>query len=130
VVSSGQPGEEPQISIRGINTFGNNKPLYVVDGVPTQNISDLNSNDIASMQVLKDAAAASIYGSRASNGVIVITTKKGDGKVTINYDAYYGYQVPPSGNVWGILSPQEMADAIWTANRNSGIFEGDKDWGH
>ncbi len=130
VVSSGQPGEEPQVRIRGINTFGNNEPLYVVDGVPTQNINDLNSNNIESMQVLKDAAAASIYGSRASNGVIVITTKKGSGEITIDYDGYYGHQVPPSGNVWDILSPQEMADAMWTANRNSGIMPGDTEWGH
>jgi len=121
IVSSGQPGEAPSIRIRGINTFGNNEPLYVVDGVPTQNIDDLNSNDVASMQVLKDAAAASIYGSRASNGVIVITTKKGRGDVTVNYDASYGYQVPPGGNPWDILSPQEMANASWTAQENAGI---------
>lgn len=120
VVSSGQPGEEPQVRIRGINTFGNNDPLYVVDGVPTQNISDLNSNDIASMQVLKDAAAASIYGSRASNGVIVITTKKGGGDVSVSYDGYYGYQVPPSGNPWDILNSQEMADLTYRAINNSG----------
>lgn len=120
VISSGQPGEEPSVRIRGFNTFGNNEPLYVVDGVPTQNINDLNSNDIESMQVLKDAAAASIYGSRASNGVIVITTKKGSGNVQVNYDAYYGYQVPKSGNVWNILTPQEMADASWIAQRNAG----------
>ncbi len=120
VISSGQPGEEPAIRIRGINTFGNNEPLYVVDGVPTQNINDLNNNDIASMQVLKDASAASIYGSRAANGVIVITTKKGQGNVQIDYDAYYGYQVPPSGNVWNTLSPQDMANAVWTAQTNAG----------
>lgn len=130
VISSGQPGEEPAIRIRGINTFGNNEPLYVVDGVPTQNINDLNNNDIASMQVLKDASAASIYGSRAANGVIIITTKKGQGDVQIDYDAYYGYQVPPSGNVWNILSPQDMANSIWTAKRNAGMAPGDQDWGH
>src|SRR5699024_9582683 len=117
VVSSGQPGEEPQVRIRGINTFGNNAPLYVVDGVPTQNINDLNSNDIATMQVLKDAASASIYGSRASNGVIVITTEKGSGDVSISYDGYYGYQVPPGGNPWGILNSREMAELTYTAIR-------------
>ncbi|SMO54972.1 TonB-linked outer membrane protein, SusC/RagA family [Fodinibius sediminis] len=120
VLSSGQPGEEPSVRIRGFSTFGNNEPLYVVDGVPTQNINDLNSNDIESMQVLKDAAAASIYGSRASNGVIVITTKKGSGDVQINYNAYYGYQVPQSGNVWNTLNPREMAQSVWTAQRNAG----------
>lgn len=100
VLGSGQPGEEPQIRIRGINTFGNNTPLFVIDGVPTQNISDINPNDIATLQVLKDAGAASIYGSRASNGVIIITTKKGAGKVHVQYDGYYGTQRPKSGNVW------------------------------
>lgn len=120
VLGSGQPGSEPMIQIRGVNTFGNNTPLYVVDGVPTQSITDLNSNDIASMQILKDAGAASIYGSRASNGVIIITTKKGNGKVKVQYNAYYGRQYPKSGNVWNILNPQEMAQLKFIAFANSG----------
>jgi len=120
VLGSGQPGEEPQIRIRGINTFGNNTPLFVIDGVPTQNISDLNPNDIGSMQVLKDAGAASIYGSRASNGVVIITTKKGSGKVKVQYDAYYGTQRPQGGNIWNILTPQEMAQLKFNALANSG----------
>ncbi|QNK62162.1 TonB-dependent receptor [Pedobacter sp. PAMC26386] len=120
VLGSGQPGEEPQVRIRGVNTFGNNNPLYVVDGVPTQSIADLNPNDIETMQVLKDAGSASIYGSRAANGVIVITTKKGKGKVTVSYDAYYGTQRPKGGNVWNILNPQEMADLKHQAMTNSG----------
>lgn len=124
VISSGQPGESPQIYIRGFNTFGNNTPLYVVDGVPTQNISTLNSNDIESLQVLKDAGAASIYGSRASNGVVIITTKKGAGDVRVSYDAYYGYQMPERDNVWDILSPQEMAELRWMARSNDPGFEG------
>lgn len=109
VLGSGQPGEEPQVKIRGINTFGNNSPLYIVDGVPTQSTSDINPNDIESAQVLKDAGAASIYGSRAANGVIVLTTKRGKGKTQVNYDAYYGSQRPKTGNVWDILNPAEMA---------------------
>lgn len=120
VLGSGQPGSEPMVQIRGINTFGNNVPLYVVDGVPTQSISDLNPSDIATMQVLKDAGAASIYGSRASNGVIIITTKKGRGKVTIQYNAYYGMQYPKKGNVWNTLTPQEMAQLKFNAYANSG----------
>jgi len=120
VVSSGQPGEAPQVHIRGFNTFGNNTPLYVVDGVPTQNISDLNPNDIESMQVLKDASSSSIYGARASNGVIIITTKKGQGKINVTYDSYWGMQYPKSGNVWDILSPQGMADLAWMAYANAG----------
>lgn len=119
VVSSGQPGESSNVRIRGINTFGNNQPLYIVDGVPTQDIDDLNSNDIESMQVLKDAAAASIYGSRASNGVIVITTEGGDGEVQIDYQGRYGWEVPPSDNVWDILSPREMAELDYQARRTT-----------
>lgn len=125
ILGSGQPGEEPQVRIRGVNTFGNNNPLYVVDGVPTMNVADINPNDIESMQVLKDAGAASIYGSRAANGVIVITTRKGKEKVSVKYDAYYGTQRPRKGNVWDILSPQEMADLKRMAETNSGAHEFD-----
>lgn len=118
--SSGQPGQEPDIHIRGINTFGDNTPLYVVDGLPTGDISTLNPNDVETLQVLKDAGAASIYGSRASNGVIIITTKKGTGKVKIQYDAYYGTQVPKGGNVFHTLNPQETANLRLEAEKNSG----------
>lgn len=121
VIGTGQPGQSPVIRIRGVNSFGNNVPLYVVDGVPTQNIDDINPNDISSAQVLKDAGAASIYGSRASNGIIIITTKKGAGKVKLSYDGYYGTQVPPSGNVWNTLSTQEMGDLTWMAFNNAKI---------
>ena len=120
IIGSGQPGETPQITIRGINTFGNNTPLFIIDGVPTQNISDINPNDVASVQILKDAGAASIYGSRASNGVVIITTKQGNGKVKVTYDAYYGTQRPKSGNIWNILSPQDMAQLKFNALANSG----------
>lgn len=120
VLSSGQPGDQPIVSIRGLNTFGNNVPLYIVDGVPTQNISTLNPNDVQSLQVLKDAGAASIYGSRASNGVIIITTKQGRGKTTITYDGYYGTQRPKGGNVWNLLSPMEEAQLKFMALKNSG----------
>ena len=119
VLGSGQPGEAPQIRIRGINTFGNNSPLYVVDGVPTQNINDINPNDVATMQVLKDAGSASIYGSRAANGVIIITTKRGSGKIKVQYDAYVGTQLPKSGNVWNLLDPQETAQLKFNALRNT-----------
>lgn len=129
VISSGQPGADPQIRIRGINTFGNNVPLFVVDGVPTQNISDLNANDVASIQVLKDAGAASIYGSRASNGVVIITTRKGKGKVNVRYDAYYGTQLPKSGNVFNLLDPQGQADLEWKAYANSGVAPNSRYYG-
>jgi TonB-dependent starch-binding outer membrane protein SusC len=118
VIGSGQPGQTPVIRIRGFNSFGNNTPLYVVDGVPTQNVSDLNTNDVASMQVLKDAGAASIYGSRASNGIIVITTKKGTGKVKVSYDGYVGMQVPPGGNVFHILNSTEGGELLFESGEN------------
>lgn len=121
VTGSGQPGEEPQVHIRGFNTFGDNTPLYVVDGVETYDISTLNPNDVESLQVLKDAGSASIYGARAANGVIIITSKRGKGKVNIQYDAYYGSQVPKGGNVWNTITPQQMADLKLTATKNSGI---------
>ncbi|MBS1664300.1 MAG: TonB-dependent receptor [Bacteroidetes bacterium] len=118
VVSSGQPGQSPVIRIRGFNSFGNNTPLYVVDGVPTQNVNDLNTNDVASMQILKDAGAASIYGARASNGVIIITTKRGTGKAKVSYDGYYGTQQPRGGNPWNILNPTEGGQLLFTAGQN------------
>lgn len=126
VIGSGQPGREPQVRIRGINTFGNNTPLYVVDGIPIQNIVDLNPNDIEQMQVLKDAGSASIYGARAANGVIIITTKKGkqDGEVRVNYDMFYGSQRPISGNIWDIASPIDNARLTFMAQRNSGLTAG------
>jgi TonB-linked SusC/RagA family outer membrane protein len=121
VLGSGQPGEEPQVRIRGVNTFGNNTPLYVIDGVPTQNIVDINPYDVASMQVLKDAGSASIYGARAANGVIIITTKRGksDGKIRVSYDGYYGTQRPKGGNPWHMLNSQEMANLKWMALKNT-----------
>jgi TonB-dependent starch-binding outer membrane protein SusC len=123
ITSSGMPGQEPDIHIRGINTFGDNTPLYVIDGVPTSDASTINPNDVENLQILKDAGAASIYGSRASNGVIIITTKKGTGKVKIQYDGYYGLQVPKSGNVWHTLNPQETADLFLEAEKNSGLTD-------
>jgi TonB-linked SusC/RagA family outer membrane protein len=119
VLGSGQPGQEPQVRIRGINSFGNNDPLYVIDGVPTQNILSVNPTDVASMQVLKDAGAASIYGARAANGVIIITTKKGSGRIKVNYDAYYGTQRVRGGNAFDLLDPQEMANLKWMALKNT-----------
>jgi len=90
---SGQPGDEPTVRIRGIGTTGNSKPLYIVDGIPVGGIDYLNPGDIESIDVLKDAASAAIYGSRAANGVVLITTKGSNGgKMSVTYDTYYGVQ--------------------------------------
>ncbi len=107
---SGQPGEGATIRIRGIGSaLGGNDPLYVVDGVITGDISFLAPNDIKSMEILKDASATAIYGSRGANGVILVTTKSGtDGKANISFDAYWGFQ-----NRWkklDMMSSEEMAD--------------------
>lgn len=92
--SNGSPGADINIRIRGSNTFGNNNPLVIIDGAPGD-LNNVNPADIASMQVLKDAAAAAIYGSRAANGVLIVTTKKGQaGKVNIDVNATYGVQSP------------------------------------
>ena len=90
---SGSPGSTPTIRVRGIGTVNDSEPLYVVDGMPVSNISYLNPNDISSVEVLKDASASAIYGSRGANGVILITTKEGTaGKTTVNFNAYWGAQ--------------------------------------
>ncbi len=93
VTNDGQPGAAPNVRIRGINTFGDGSPLYVIDGVPIDGSPrDFNPNDIESMQVLKDASAGAIYGSRAANGVIIITTKQGkkNTPLQVTYKGYYG----------------------------------------
>jgi TonB-linked SusC/RagA family outer membrane protein len=92
--NSGKPGEAPQIRIRGVGTaYGSANPLYVVDGVWFDDISFLNSADIESMNILKDASSQSIYGVRAANGVVLITTKKGkSGKAVVDYNGFVGYQ--------------------------------------
>jgi TonB-linked SusC/RagA family outer membrane protein len=96
VQGSGEPGAIVNVKIRGISTFGNNNPVYVVDGVilnPANGAYDFSPNDIESIQILKDATAGAIYGSRAANGIIIITTKKGASNTfKINYDGYYGFQ--------------------------------------
>jgi TonB-linked SusC/RagA family outer membrane protein len=95
VTNNGSPGTEPIVRIRGISsiTYASN-PLYVIDGFPTGDLSTIDTRDIESVDVLKDASAAAIYGSRATNGVIIITTKKGrrDGKLHVSLDSYYGTQ--------------------------------------
>lgn len=105
--NSGAPGAGSSIRIRGVGTTGNNNPLYVVDGVQVEgNINYLNSNDIASMEILKDASATAIYGSRAANGVIVVTTKRGRaGTSEINFSMYTGVQ-----NAWRTLDMTNAAE--------------------
>ena len=107
--NSGQPGESYKVTIRGMGTKGSNTPLYVVDGVPGASITALSTNDIESIDVLKDAASSAIYGARASNGVILVTTKKGKaGKVQVTFDGYYGWQNPNTNGVTPLNAKQYM----------------------
>src|SRR5450759_647001 len=93
VINNGAPGFESTIRVRGISTVNDANPLFVVDGVVTTSISNISPSDIESIQVLKDASTAAIYGSLGSNGVIMVTTKKGKaGAVVVNLDSYYGVQ--------------------------------------
>lgn len=94
IISSGQPGSSPQIRVRGVSTaLGGTTSLYVVDGVLTDDISNINTADIIEMNILKDASSAAIYGSRGANGVIIITTKKGSsGKLKISYNNNIGFR--------------------------------------
>lgn len=112
IVNDGAPGSTPQIKIRGYSTINNNEPLYIIDGVPFEGkLSWLNQNDIETMTVLKDASAASIYGSRANNGVVIITTKKGKtGKPKIDIESYVGIKQPIMNAYPKMLTPQQVID--------------------
>jgi len=91
--ASGQPGKGVNVTIRGVGSISGTNPLYIVDGVQTNDISYLSNSDIASIDVLKDAASAAIYGAQASNGVVLVTTRTGvKGKSMVSFDAYYGAQ--------------------------------------
>lgn len=123
----GQPGEEPSIRIRGFGTVnGSATPLYVLDGVPFGgNISDLNSNDIESITVLKDAASCALYGNRASNGVILITTKRGKGeKMAFNLKVNQG-TYSRGVKEYKMLNAKEFMETSWLNLRNSRISAGD-----
>lgn len=139
VTNTGSPGVNPLVRIRGLGTVGDNNPLYVVDGMPVSGsvqtqggngisssggLNGINPNDIASIEILKDASAAAIYGSRAANGVIIITTKKGQaGKINVNLDAYYGVQ-----NAWkklDLLNTEQYLEYAQELLANGGTNPGD-----
>jgi TonB-dependent starch-binding outer membrane protein SusC len=118
--SSGQPGEGFKVNIRGIGTTGNSSPLYVIDGVTGGDINSLNPADIESIDVLKDAASSAIYGARAANGVVLVTTKQGKaGKMQVTLDSYYGIQ-----NVYkmpSLLNAQQYMAIMDEVNFNEGL---------
>ena len=119
VVPDAAPGGTGSIRVRGMSTANSsNDPLYVIDGVPTDNINCINPSDIETMQVLKDAASASIYGSRAANGVVVITTKQGKGdRMTINVN--YAASAQTIAKRYDLLDATQWGEAYWAASKNS-----------
>jgi len=123
VITNGQPGTTSQIRVRGFGSFGGNAPLYIVDGLPVTSTDFLNPDDIETTTVLKDAAAASIYGARAANGVIVYTTKKGSRdarKLSVTYDGMFGMTNPGKGQ--DMMNPADHATWTWAALNNTATF--------
>ena len=130
IQADGNPSGAATVRIRGVGTLNDNDPLYIIDGVPTKaGMHELNGNDIESIQVLKDAASASIYGSRAANGVIIITTKKGkDGKVKVNFDgsvatSFYTNKIET-------MNASEWGRAYWQACVNDGVNPSNNNLGY
>ena len=123
ITTDGQPGADPIVRIRGIGSFGSTAPLYIVDGVPMgTTIRDFSPNDIETLQVLKDASAAAIYGSRAANGVVIITTKQGKKNQTmkIDYSGYVGYDQVQKG-VYDVMDSYQYGQYVNMAYSNSGM---------
>ncbi len=122
ITSDGQPGADPSVKIRGLGTFGSTAPLYVIDGVPMgTTIRDFSSNDIETIQVLKDASAGAIYGSRAANGVIIITTKNGkkEQPLKVDYKGYFGIDKISDG-VYNVMNADQYSNYLGQACTNSG----------
>ncbi|MDE5869683.1 MAG: SusC/RagA family TonB-linked outer membrane protein, partial [Muribaculaceae bacterium] len=121
VVPDAAPGGTGSIRVRGMSTANSsNDPLYIIDGVPTDNINCINPSDIESMQVLKDAASASIYGSRAANGVVIITTKHGKGdRLTVNVN--YAVSAQTIAKRYKVMDAEQWGQAYWQAAKNSGM---------
>lgn len=123
ITSDGQPGADPTVRIRGIGSFGSTAPLYIVDGVPMgTTIRDFSPNDIETLQVLKDASAAAIYGSRAANGVVIITTKQGkkNQAMKIDYTGYTGFDQVQKG-VYNVMDSYQYGKYVTMAYNNSGM---------
>ncbi len=136
ITQSGAPGSSPDVKIRGVGSIGDYaKPLYVVDGAFVDNIDFLSAEDIESLTVLKDASAAAIYGVRAANGVVLVTTKKGEfGRVNVSYKGYVGIQVPT--NIMKLANKDQYVELRNMAFQNtrgyvpvsSSDYPGDTDW--
>ncbi|MGG8495501.1 SusC/RagA family TonB-linked outer membrane protein [Tenacibaculum sp. TC6] len=131
--SQGGPGGDTMVRIRGFATINNNDPLYVIDGIPTKSgLNLLNPNDIESIQVLKDASSAAIYGVGASNGVIIITTKNGkyQNATKLVFNANTGVDYVSTSDFPTFLNPQEAANAIWQRFKNDGVAPSHPQYGN
>ncbi|WP_430972871.1 TonB-dependent receptor [Sunxiuqinia rutila] len=129
ITTDNSPGGDATVRVRGFGSVNNNDPLFIVDGVPTTGgLSQINPNDIESMTVLKDASSSAIYGVRAANGVIIITTKRGKaGEPKISFDARYGVQ--KAINKMDLMNTQEYGEMLFMEMRNAGLKPGDAGWG-
>jgi TonB-dependent starch-binding outer membrane protein SusC len=128
VTTTGAPGGAALVNIRGITSSGNSSPLVLIDGVPGS-MHDINANDIQSLQVLKDAGGAAIYGVRGSNGIIIITTKRGTGVPKVSYDGLVGSQRPLSKS-WDLANPTQTGIAKWAQYFNDGLTPSDPQYGN
>ena len=128
ITTDNSPGGDATVRVRGIGSVNNNDPLYIIDGVPSAGgMTSLNSNDIETMTVLKDASSSAIYGVRAANGVIIVTTKRGSaGKTKISFDARYGIQ--SNTNQLKLMNTQQYGDMTWLEFTNAGLKQGDAGW--
>lgn len=136
IIQSGAPGAGPSVKVRGVGSIGDYaNPLYIVDGTFVDDIDFLSSNDIESLTVLKDASAAAIYGVRAANGVVLVTTKKGShDHLNINYEGYAGVQVPT--NIMKLCNTEQYVELLNLANINTtgwtdkyaADYPGNTDW--
>ncbi|MGB5820650.1 MAG: SusC/RagA family TonB-linked outer membrane protein [Saonia sp.] len=132
VGAQGGPGGAAAVRIRGFGTINGNDPLYIVDGTPTgAGLTDLNPNDIASVQILKDASSAAIYGNRAANGVIIITTKGGkrNRKVTFSGNVFLGVDFIPGSAFPDLANPQQLAETLWREFQNDGAAPSNPQFG-
>ena len=123
--SNGQPGETAKVRIRGVGSINaGTDPLYVVDGIPFDgDLSSINSTDIESMTVLKDAASTALYGARGANGIIMITTKKGkSGKARVNFDAKWGSNSRAVKNYDVMTDPNMYMETLYQALYNAGVY--------
>ena len=122
VSSDGSLTGAAKVRVRGFGSFASSQPLYIIDGVPSESVDNLNPNDIESMQFLKDAASAAVYGSRAASGVVVITTRQGrEGPVQVSLDAYYGVNYVSDKDFPELLDGQEWGEYIWKSMANDGL---------